>query len=55
MPDIGKFTYLLSLLEGEAKVYVQGLTSVNYVICLQFVESGMADMRGSYFTIYNLS
>ena len=40
MPDISKFTYLLSLLEGEAKVCVQGLalTSVNYVIACDLLK-----------------
>ncbi len=40
MPDISKFSYLLSLLEGEAKVCVQGLshTAVNYKTACDLLE-----------------
>ena len=40
IPSVNKFTYLLSALEGEAKVVVQGLTVTgeNYAIALRLLE-----------------
>ena len=40
LPDITKFTYLRSLLKGEAKVSIQGLTltNANYILTIDILK-----------------